>query len=220
MRVTTKTTLPILPSTPPVLHTSRLLLRPFAQTDLPFYLVLRRQPEVMKWTSTARCDETIAETEEWMARFLPCQIPQKFSFSIEELGIPGIVVGSAGVYVLHGKQPEIGYMLCKEVWGKGYATEAVRAILEAYWGLERTVVEICSAAGDSKQQHHGKEAAWRKPANAPGIDCETLLAVIEVTNGASRRILEKHGFVKVREYRDCYNGGMECVSYVLRRPDS
>jgi RimJ/RimL family protein N-acetyltransferase len=220
MKATTETTLPILPSTPPILHTPRLLLRPFSITDLPHYLALRRQPEVMKWTSVGRCDETIAQTEEWMARFLPSENPNTFNFSIEELETPRVVIGAAGVNVLPGKRPEIGYMLRKEVWGRGYASETVGAVLKAYWRLERreVTVELGTEDGELKQGHDGEEVAWRQDGDTPDLQVETLLAVTEVANAASRRILEKFGFVKVREYTDWDAGGTECVEYILERP--
>ncbi len=221
MKTTTKTTLPVLPPTPPMLVTLYLLLRPFSPIDLPHYVALRRQPEVMKWTSAGRCDETVAQTEEWMARFLPSDNPKAFNFSIEELGKPGVVIGSVGVSVLHGKQPELGYMLRKEVWGRGYASEAVEAVLEAYWALERreVLVEVGTEDRGFEQELGGKGEAWREGEVVQGFRVETLLAVTETANAASRRVLVKHGFFKVREYENWDTGGTKCVDYILRRLD-
>jgi RimJ/RimL family protein N-acetyltransferase len=70
----------------------------------------------MKWTSTGRCDETLSQTEEWMARFLPSKAPKSFNFSVEELESPGTVIGVAGFFLSDRKQPEIGYMFRKEMW--------------------------------------------------------------------------------------------------------
>ncbi len=222
----TRTTLPVLPAAPSTLQTARLLLRPFSTSDLPHYIILRRQPEVMKWTSTMRCDATITQTQEWMARFLPCENPNTFPFSIEELENPGVVIGSAGCNCLPGKQPELGYMLIKEMWGKGYATEAVRVVLEAYWGLQRKEVEVQVEAemqneGRGAEQELDKDGkAWAVDKDAAGLQVEKLEAVVDATNTASRKVLEKFGFVKTREYQDENTGGTECVLYVLRRPGS
>jgi RimJ/RimL family protein N-acetyltransferase len=221
MKASTKTTLPILPSTPPTLRTTRLLLRPFSSADLPFYIVLRRQPEVMKWTSTARCDETIAQTEAWMTRFLPSEKPNTFTFCIEELDNPGGAIGCAGVNLFHGKQPEIGYMLRKEMWGKGYATEALEAVLKAYWRLKRTEVDVEEETQEAvvDQAQDAKEAAYQEERGGGDRQIEILLAVTEAANAGSRRVLDKFGFVKVKEYRDLDTGGTKCVNYILRRPD-
>lgn len=222
----TRTTLPVLPPTPPTLETPRLLLRPFSPTDVDHYNLLRRQPEVMKWTSTMRCDETVRQTEEWMARFLPTEDLKTFSFSIEELRNPGKVIGSAGCSVLPGKLPEMGYMLRKEVWGRGYATEAVNAVLEAYWGLERREVDVRFEAEVGQggvgweQERDNKFKALTEDGNDAGFQVESLLAVTQTANAGSRRVLEKFGFVRVREFRDWNTGGIECIVYVSPRPQS
>jgi RimJ/RimL family protein N-acetyltransferase len=224
-----RTTLPVLPPTPPTIQTPRLLLRPFLPTDLPHYTLLRRQPEVMKWTSTERCDETVTQTQEWMARFLPSEDPQSFSFSIEELDNPGIAIGSAGCFSRCGKQPELGYMLRKEMWGKGYATEAVQAALKAYWELERKEVEGRVEAKDVEEDKQGREQDqelakegnnFAEDRDAFGFQAEALLAVTDAANVASRTVLEKFGFHKVREYQDESTGGTHCVEYILNRPEA
>jgi RimJ/RimL family protein N-acetyltransferase len=214
----TRTTLPLLPPTPPTLRTPRLLLRPFSPADLPYYIILRRQPEVMKWTSIGRCDETVSQTEEWMARFLPSKDPKTFNFSVEELEMPGTVIGAAGFFLFDGKQPEIGYMFRKEMWGRGYATEAVKAVLEAYWGLQRREVDLQIEGNGGEQRDVGEYKASIEAKHAAGFRVETLLAVTEAANTGSRRVLEKFRFVKAREFQDA--GGAECVDYILLRPGS
>ena len=215
----TRTTLPVLPPNPPTLQTARLLLRPFHPTDLVHYYLLRRQPEVMKWTSKLRCDETVSQTKEWMAGFLPSEEVKTFSFSIEELHNPGQVIGSVGFDVFPGKRPEIGYMFRKEVWGKGYATEGVQTVLEAYWSLERRELELDAhfvEGGDGGEREHDHEdRASQEDRDRAGFQAEELLAVTDPTNIGSRRVLEKFGFVMVREFG---SGERESVEYVLRRP--
>jgi RimJ/RimL family protein N-acetyltransferase len=56
----------------------------------------------------------------------------------------GAVIGEAGLYPMNGVGPdiELGYALGTPWWGRGYATEAARAILHAAFenlGVERVV---------------------------------------------------------------------------------
>ena len=83
----------------------------------------------------------------------------------------------------------LGYALAPEVWGRGYATEAVRAAVEAAFGLTGAVE----------------------------ID-----ASVRVENPASRRVLEKAGFVHVgRGLRGAPARGamVECDAFAIRRAD-
>lgn len=42
----------------------------------------------------------------------------------------GRLLGSTGLSLEHGRQASTGYVLAKDVWGKGYATEALAAMVD------------------------------------------------------------------------------------------
>ena len=105
-----------------------------------------------------------------MARFMPPNDKETFSYSIEELSNPGKVIGSIGVHYYN--PPEFGYMLARSYWSRGYATEAARAFVPIYWALERKEVEV-----DNEDQER-----------------ERLHAVTDLDNKASRNVLQKCGF--------------------------
>ena len=46
----------------------------------------------------------------------------------------GAVLGCCGIGMRDGEHPEIGYWLGVAFWGKGYATEAVRALIDHAFG--------------------------------------------------------------------------------------
>jgi RimJ/RimL family protein N-acetyltransferase len=46
----------------------------------------------------------------------------------------GAVLGGGGIANLDGERPEIGYWLGVPFWGKGYATEAARALIDHAFG--------------------------------------------------------------------------------------
>lgn len=79
--------------------------------------------------------------------------------------------------------PEIGYSIHPDCWGKGYATEALRKLLEMWWGLPR-LVEVsteCDEAGS----------------NRGGV--EKVVALCEQGNLGSSKVLAKCGFQVVGE---------------------
>ena len=180
-----KTTRPIIPVPASPMTTSRLLLRPLQQSDLAEYHILRTQIEVMKWTTTGKVDADLEATQVWLNRFLAPNDATTFNFAVEELGAPGKAVGVVGCHIL--EPPECGYMLKKEVWGKGYATEALKRFLQAWWELPRNEVEL-----DEKEPKVEDK-------NAVKVVPEVLNADIVDTNYASARILEKCGFKRVSE---------------------
>ena len=174
-----KTTRPILPDPAPPFTTSRLLLRPIKREDLNDYHALRTQKEVMVWTSTGKVDVDLDFTMTWIERHLPPK--NTFSFSIEELSNPGKVIGSIGLPYFD--PPEVGYMFRMEAWGKGYATETLKAWLETYWALPREVVEV-----------EDEKPTYEREADANGVSREVLRALFESNNAGSRGVLRKCSF--------------------------
>lgn len=138
-----------------------------------------------------------------MARFLPRREPQAFPFVVEELEY---LIGSAVCNLFTGRRPVMGYMFRREGWGRGYATEALKVVLEA---LERKQVEVpIEVEMDMGGREHDTAGNHDKECRSPvterddaGFMVESLLALTEVANVKSRKVLEKRGFVKVREFR-------------------
>lgn len=116
-------------------------------------------------------------------------------------------------------------MFRKEMWGRGYATEAVEAVLNAYWSLERREVEV-EFPQEKEGFIVGKEhvdqckGSVGYASDATGFQVEKLLAVTVSANVGSRRVLEKLGFVIVKEFMDRRTGRRECMEYILQRPSN
>ena len=47
----------------------------------------------------------------------------------------GLLLGSTGLMFATPRRAATGYVLAKDSWGKGYATEALRAVVEVAWGV-------------------------------------------------------------------------------------
>ncbi|KAL6244310.1 hypothetical protein RBB50_008552 [Rhinocladiella similis] len=195
-----KTTRPVFPAPAPPIQTPRLLLRPVRQSDLAGFHILRTQPAVMKWTSQGRPDVNEQASQTWMNLFLPPNDATTFNFAVEERSKPGEVIGITGCHI--AEPPEVGYMFIKEVWGMGYATEALQGWLQAYWQLPRKEVVI----GDD-----GNDATFIS---------ETLTADVVEENVASARILARAGFhATSEEMIDVHGQMIKLIHLALHRPE-
>lgn len=86
----------------------------------------------------------LEETEAMLRDYIAHQEAHGFSFwaVIERDSVE--LMGDAGLYLLDGRGPEIelGYTLGRSWWGRGYATEAARALLASAFddfGLDEVV---------------------------------------------------------------------------------
>ena len=139
------------------IRTARLTLRPAVADDLAATWEYRRLPEVSRWLTRAP-----ATPEEYREQFLD---PERLARTIV-VELQGEVIGDLMLKVedawaqaevadrARGTQAELGWVLHPEHAGHGYATEAVRALVDLAFddlGLRR-VTAGCFAAN---------EASWR-----------------------------------------------------------
>jgi RimJ/RimL family protein N-acetyltransferase len=161
LRRTIKSTCPVLPSQTPSITTPRLIIRPLAHSDLAAYHKIRTSPAVMKFSQQQRPDVDIAFTKTKLDPSLP---PQNraigtltFLLDVEERLNPGVLIGDMGCHDVNPGTEEVGYMFLDGSWGKGYATEALKAYLDHYRSLPRreyfkTVIEGRRRWGDDYGQ--------------------------------------------------------------------
>jgi RimJ/RimL family protein N-acetyltransferase len=107
------------------------------------------------------------------------------------------VIGYVGINEVY-PSPEIGYSIHPDYWGKGYATEALKGLLELWWSLPRQ-----SQGGDV----------------AGSDETDSVFAICEKTNLGSVRVLRKCGFGVLREMAFEHDGGLdELFIWELKRP--
>ncbi len=114
-----------------LLHTPRLLLRDFVPGDWPAVYAYQRDPRYLRlyeWT-----DRMPDEVQAFVQMFVDQQAEQprtRFQLAVT-LPASGEVIGNCGIRLTAAGSHEakIGYELSPNQWGRGYATEAVAAIL-------------------------------------------------------------------------------------------
>ncbi len=136
------------------LATERLLLRPYADSDFDALLAMHSRPDVALWqyweprdAATVRAvlaskvgEAGLAADGDWM------------SFATV-LAASGEVIGDCSVHLVSGehRQGEIGYIFHPDHHGRGYATEAARALVDfafREFGFHRVIgrLEVRNAA--------------------------------------------------------------------------
>jgi RimJ/RimL family protein N-acetyltransferase len=138
------------------LRTARLLLRPIEPGDLEAYAALYADPEVVRYLGDG-ATATREESAEWVERAIRRNESEGWDLrTVLDAGTAGFV-GRCGIAVHEiegGTEREVQYVLAREYWGLGYATEAASAVrdhaLEAL-GLHRLVALVRPANEASKR---------------------------------------------------------------------
>jgi RimJ/RimL family protein N-acetyltransferase len=113
----------------PILTTERLTLRGWREDDLAAYAAMTADPEVMRFMGGP-----VAEDDTWrqIALFTGHWELRGHGFWVVERD--GTMIGRVGLWRPHGWPGlEVGWLLAREAWGNGYATEAARASVEHAW---------------------------------------------------------------------------------------
>ncbi|HEX8369920.1 MAG TPA: GNAT family N-acetyltransferase [Pyrinomonadaceae bacterium] len=119
-----------------ILETERLILREWTPDDAPAMFEICRDAEVMRYIGTGKPYKTLDEAEKFLDWAVEYQKEKGFCrwAAIEKSS--GKIVGSCGFAYTHEMpEAELGYLFGREVWGKGFATEAARAVLN--YGFEK-----------------------------------------------------------------------------------
>jgi RimJ/RimL family protein N-acetyltransferase len=157
------------------LDTERLFIRPWQPDDRPAFTGLTYDAEVMKYVHGGQ-PYAEEEVDEWFTRQARQLVEHDVCMGALIEKSSGRLVGIAGTQPL-GTNLEIGWWLARDVWGRGYATEAggaaMRHVLETL-GHKRVVAIIHPDNEPSKRvvarlgMHYearvtGEQVGHRKP---------------------------------------------------------
>jgi RimJ/RimL family protein N-acetyltransferase/uncharacterized glyoxalase superfamily protein PhnB len=112
------------------LYTERLILRPVSQEDLPAFFAILSDPVAMRFMPT-RPHRSIEETKAWMAAEMSGEGAHYWAICPQDAEQAIGYVNFLG----ETRFPGMGYVIHRNYWGRGYATEACRTVLK--YGFER-----------------------------------------------------------------------------------
>lgn len=110
----------------PVLETERLQLRAPRFEDAKVVASLANDRRIAENTARIPHPYRRADAEDFIAAVNRSGSETAFLIALRG----GAVIGGCGLMEPDGQAPEIGYWLGVKHWGKGYATEAVRAVID------------------------------------------------------------------------------------------
>jgi ribosomal-protein-alanine N-acetyltransferase len=133
------------------LSTERLLLRPLVDSDVEALHLFWNDPAVRRYlwdnkpVTTEQVRDVVADSQQNFATL------GAGYFAVEASADTGRLIGFCGFRRFEaGPQPELLYGLLPEFWGKGFVTEAARAVLGL--GFERTNIVRVIASTDTPNQ--------------------------------------------------------------------
>ncbi len=115
-------------------ETDRLILRPFEESDAPFLFELNDDEEVMRYSGDIPFKD-IEDARKFVLDYINNPQGQIKKYSMGRLAVirkeDDAFIGWTGLkYHQEGDFVDTGYRFIKRFWGKGYATESTKRVLQ------------------------------------------------------------------------------------------
>jgi RimJ/RimL family protein N-acetyltransferase len=110
----------------PVLETERLVLRAPRFEDAKSVAALANDRRIAENTRRIPHPYSRADADDFIASLNTRTSEVAFLVTLAD----GTLIGACGIGMIEGPAPELGYWLGVPFWGQGFATEAVRALID------------------------------------------------------------------------------------------
>lgn len=164
------------------LKTNNLILRPFVMEDAPkLFKNYTSDERVTKW-----CSWDAHKSEEETITHLRSHINDKYRWAItlrsdetQPIGCIDVVGEIKGYPTI----PEIGYALAYDYWGRGYMTEALKAVIQQLFADGYTKVGAChikeNVASGRVMQKSGMRYIYDAPYTCKGKEYVIAVYIAE-----------------------------------------
>jgi [ribosomal protein S5]-alanine N-acetyltransferase len=130
-------------------------LRPFTAADERAIHAVYADPEVMRYVGHGP-HRTSADTKRALRGYADALAARGYGFLAVVERESGEVIGDAGLHPLAGRGPdvELGYTLARWAWGRGYATELGRALVQHAFAELRVPRVVAQVEPDNHASRH------------------------------------------------------------------
>lgn len=132
----------------PVIETLRLLLRPFDKKDAKVVQQLSGNKNVSDPTINIPYPYEAGMAEEWISKHsLSWKNRTSITYAITDR-VSKKLLGTVAFVKINGSEAELGYWIGEPYWGRGYCTEAAKALVEfafVHFKIEKIVAEHLSS---------------------------------------------------------------------------
>lgn len=131
----------------PRIETRRLLLRAPRFQDAGAIAAYAGDPAISRMTARMPHPYALADAEDWIGHTAGHDPDQETAFVIED--DDGDLVGSISLFRGHEGLDEVGYWIGRPFWGRGFATEALSALVGWACGEKRRRVVTAARYEDN-----------------------------------------------------------------------
>lgn len=136
-----------------ILNTERLYLREFTIEDVQNFIDLNSNPNVIRYTG-----DDVIETKEKATELLTNIVLPQYKCKLGRWAVHlksnDEFIGWCGLkYLEEDKMIDLGYRFFEKHWGKGYATESAKAVLEYGFNTLNLSEIVAHAAIDNINSH-------------------------------------------------------------------